>query len=137
MKNKVELKKTIIKMISIIIVTLMILSLYQYYQYKTYTKNFNNKIGSIMSKIEKEYPNVTTNELIEILNSENDINIDLFKSYGITLSKESILLNNNKSFLFFLISTLIIVLIFTLLLLIVFLKYNSNKDKKLKKLQNI
>ena len=134
MKNKIELKKSIIKIIFIIILTLIGMGLYQYYQYKTYTTNFNNKIGSIIAKIEKDYPNITTNELMEILNSENDIDTNLFKSYGINLNKESVLLNNNKSFIFFMISTLIIILIFASLVLIVFLKYNSNKDKKLKEI---
>ena len=134
MKNKIELKKSIIKFIFIIILTLIVIGLYQYYQYRTYTTNFNNKIGSIIAKIEKDYPNITTNELMEILNSENDVDTNLFKSYGIDLNKESILLKNNKALMAFLISTLIIILIFASLLLIVFLKYNSNKDKKLKEI---
>ncbi len=134
MKNKIELKKSMIKIIFIIVLALIVMGLYQYYQYRTYTTNFNNKIGSIIANIEKNYPNITTNELMEILNSENDVDTNLFKSYGIDLNKESILLNNNKSFYIFLISTLIIILIFIALLLIVFLKYNSNKDKKLKEI---
>ena len=134
MKNKIELKKSIIKIIFIIIVELIVIGLYQYYQYRTYTTNFNNKIGSIMAKIEKDYPNITTNELMEILNSQNDIDTNLFKSYGINLNEESILLNNNKALTAFLINTLIIILVFTSLLLIVFFKYNSNKDKKLKEI---
>ena len=134
MKNKIELKKSIIKIIFIIILALIVIGLYQYYQYRTYTTNFNNKIGSIIAKIEKDYPNITTNELMEILNSENDVDTNLFKSYGIDLNEESILLNNNKTFTIFLINTLIIILIFTSLLIIVFLKYNSNKDKKLKEI---
>ncbi len=134
MKNKIELKKVIIKIVFIIILALIVIGLYQYYQYRTYTTNFNNKIGSIMTIIEKDYPNITANELMEILNSENDVDTNLFKSYGIDVNKESILLNNSKCFMAFLISTLIIILIFTSLLLIVFLKYNSNKDKKLKEI---
>ena len=134
MKNKIELKKSIITIVFIIILALIVIGLYQYYQYRTYTTNFNNKIGSIMTKIEKDYPNITTNELMEILNSQNDVNAKLFKSYGIDLNKESMLLKNNKCFIIFLVSTLIIVLIFISLLLIVFFKYNSNKDKKLKEI---
>ncbi len=134
MKNKIELRKSIIKIIFIIVLTLIVIGLYQCYQYRIYTKNFNNKIGSIIAKIEEYYPDIKTNELMEILNSKNDVDTNLFKSYGIDLNNESILLNNNKSFSFFWISTLIIILIFMLLLLIAFFKYNSNKDKKLKEI---
>ncbi len=134
MKNKIELKKSIIKIIFIIILALIVVGLYQYYQYRIYTINFNNKIGSIIAKIEKDYPNIKTSDLMEILNSEDDVDINLFKKYGIDLNKESILLNNDKYFSAFLINTLIIILIFISLLLIVFLKYNSNKDKKLKEI---
>ena len=51
MKNKVELKKYIIKSIFIIALMLIVLGIYQYFQYKIYTTNFNNKIGSIITKI--------------------------------------------------------------------------------------
>ncbi len=134
MKNKVELKKSIAEIVFIIVVALIVMGLYQYYQYRTYTINFNNKLGSIIEKIKKDYTNITTNELIEILNNEEDLDTNLFKSYGIDLSKESILLNNNKSFSVFLISTLSIMLIFISLLLIVFFKYNSTKDKKIEEI---
>ena len=134
MKNKIEFKKTIIKIVIIIAIELIVISLFHFYQYKTYTTNFNNKIGSIIAKIENDYPNITTNELIEILNSENDVDINLFRNYGIDINKESILLNNNKSFTIFAICMLIIIIIFKLLIIILFLKYNYNKDKSLKKI---
>lgn len=131
MKNKIELKKAVIKSIAAIILISVIFGLFQYYQYKTYTNNFNNKIGHIISKIKEEYPEIDNNELIQIINSEEDIDIDMFKDYGIELDKDSLTLENDKYFNKFLSSNLIILITLALVVLIVFMKYNHSKDKKL------
>ena len=65
MKNKVELKKVIFKLIIVSFVAIIIFVVFQFIQYRIYTKNLNNKIGSIISKIVEENPNVKKNELIE------------------------------------------------------------------------
>ena len=131
MNNKIELKKTIIKCVAIIGLVLLLSGFFEYYQYKVYTSNFNNKIGSIITKIIEEDPNIDKNDLMKIINNENDIDIDLFKSYGIELDKDSIVLKNDRCFIFFSICNLTIMLSSTIILLILFLKYNYNKNKKL------
>ena len=131
MKNKIELKKAVIKSIVAIILISVIFDLFQYYQYKTYTNNFNNKIGQIISKIKEEYPEIDNNELMQIINSEEKIDIDLFKDYGIELDKDALVLKNDKYFNVFLMSNIIILITLALAILIIFMRYNRSKDKKL------
>ena len=134
MKNKVELKKYIVKSILIITLALIIFGVYQYCQYRIYTTNFNNKIGSIMTKIIQEYPNIDKNDLIKIVNSKESTNINLFKEYGIDLNKDSLILINDKFLKYSIIFGLLILFIVQCFLVVIFLKYNSNKDKKLKEI---
>ena len=131
MKNKIELKKTIFKSILIAFVVIVISCIYQFYQYKVYTMNFNNKIGSIITKIKEVYPDIDQNELIEIINSKSDINTDLLKMYGIEMNEDSIIIQNDKYFTIFTISNLLIMAILAVVILAIFLKYNYEKNKNL------
>lgn len=130
-KNKIELKKVIIISILVICVMSLIWGIFEYYQYRVLTNNFNNKIGCIITKLNEEYPNLSTNDLMQILNNENDIDIDLFKIYGIELDKDSIVLKNNKDFTIFLILNLCMFIGLGLTIVAIFLRYNHSKDKKL------
>ena len=131
MENKPKLKKAIFLSIFIIIIFAIVFFLLQYYQYKTYTVNLNNKIASIISEIKKQYPDIDNNDLMYILNSKDDANIDLFKSYGIQLDKDAMIIENDKYFSIFSVINLMILLTLSLIILFIFLIYNFNKDKKI------
>ena len=131
MKNKIELKKALIKSIVAIMLISIMFGIFQYYQYKKYTNNFNNKIGQIISKIKDEYPEIDNNELMQIINSEEKIDIDFFKDYGIELENDSLVLENDKYFNKFWMSNTIILITLALIILIIFMQYNRSKDKKL------
>ena len=68
MKNKIN-KKTLI---FIIITTFISVSFFAFilkYQYKNYTKNYNESINSIIYEVTLKYPNVSKDDLIEIINN--------------------------------------------------------------------
>lgn len=134
MKNKIEFKKAIIKSIFAIVLIVTIFLIFQYYQYMVYTKNFNYKIGQIISEVKNEYPDIDNNDLIQIINSEESIDTELFEKYGIKLDKDSTILENNKLFNMFLILNTMILIILALLNLIIYIKYDYSKDKKLKEI---
>ena len=72
MKNKIELKKTIIlSAISFIIIISLIITT-KLKEYKIYKENYNKKIESITSYVIKEYPNITEQELIKIINTDKN-----------------------------------------------------------------
>ena len=135
MKNKIELKKFLIISIVIVIVFSLINALL-YYEYKTYTLNYNSKINSIVAKITKDYPNVEKNELIKIINAEDSDDLTVLEEYGIDLNNDSIILKNDKYFNKYIILNFIIGMFYASLLIAIFLKYNYNKDKKLKEITN-
>lgn len=131
MKNKIELKRMIMCSIFVIIVMNILFAIISHYQYKMYTENFNKKIGQIISKIKDEYPNIEKNQLIQILNSEGEIDTALFREYGIEFEKEGLILENEKEFCEFLICNLFMITVLAIVILAIFLKYNRKKDKKL------
>ena len=88
MKNKIELKKSIIISIFVILIWSSIFALFNLYQYSVYTNNFNNKIDQIVTKIATEYPDIQKSDVIEILNGDEKANGNILKEYGIDLKKD-------------------------------------------------
>lgn len=134
MKNKIELKKALIKIFIAIIVISTLFILFQYYQYKKYTNNFNNKIVQIVSKIKERYPDIDNNEIMQIINNDESIDTNLFRNYGIDLHEDALIIENTNYFKNSLILNTAILIILSLLILIIFMKYNHLKDKKLKEI---
>ena len=134
MKNKVELKKAILTNCIVIFIICIIFQICMFYQYTVYTDNFNQKIGMIISNVKSKYPNVDTNELIKILNDKTDVDLELFKEYGIDLDRDSILIQNDKNFVKFSVVNLCFLIGLATIVLFIFIKYNKEKDQKLKEI---
>ena len=137
MKNKVKLKQYFITTIIISICLFVLFLALNIYEYNTYTTNFNNKIGSIINLVKNKYPELTDEEILEILNNnENDSN-DFFAKYGIDINNNnSALLVNEKSYHTFLVFNLLFLLLAISSLLLVFIRYNNKKEKDIKDIVN-
>lgn len=135
MKNKVNLKKCILKSIFVLLFFFLSFSITHYLEYQTYTICVNQKIDSILKKVQENYPNIPKEEWIEILNTEKK-GTSFLKEYGIDIERETIFPENKKSFTnFFLISNGLFFLS-TITVLFLFLRYNHKKDKELKEITN-
>ena len=99
MKNKIELKKTIITSFVIVILIISMLAFIKIKEYKKYQENYNKKIETITSYLLKEYPNLEEHDLIKIINSNEDNNT--LKEYGIDIKNDEIIKNNEKNFIKF------------------------------------
>lgn len=130
MKNKIKLKKYLICAFIISLCLISIFLIVNIYEYKTYTKNFNNKISAIALKLKEEYPNISENEILELLNSK-DIDTSIFEKYSINLDEDSIVTENNETYHKFLVLNIIFLILSILILIFIFLKYNKEKDKEI------
>lgn len=111
----------------ILIITSIIINIHQYH---VYTVNFNNKINSIITKIEKEYPNIKEEEIIEILNSTDKK--DILPKYGIDIKEDSIVLENDKASKRIIIFNTIFVVLIICIIVSIFIIYDKRKNKTLK-----
>lgn len=136
MKNKVELKKTILTVIVVIVLFIALFIFVLYRQYKTYNYNFNDKISIIIGKVIEQYPQIEKADLISILNEKEGNHKELFKEYGIDLKKDSAIISNDKKFNQFILLDIILLMLFSVFLVFIFLKYNYRKDKKIKEILN-
>ena len=131
MKNKIELKKTIIYILCATFLATIIFSGFYHYQYRQYTNNFNNKIAEIVTKLAQEYPELTQSEIFEIINNDEISNKDIFNTYGIDLDKESVVIENDNNYTIFLIGNIVFIISISIIIIFLFIKYNNSKDKKL------
>lgn len=136
MKNKIELKKYLKVALILSIFLLILFVIINIIAYHKYTVNFNNKIGQIVTSLTAKYPLLTETEIMEILNEKNTVHSDIFNKYGISMDKDSIILNNDNIFICFTILNILCVVILIFLLLIIFFKYNGKKDKELRDITN-
>lgn len=126
MKN--NLKYIILFLISVILFIVL-----NKYQYNTYKVNFNNKLNVVIEKVIEKNPNITKEEILEII-EHNDIKEDILKEYGIYTDIDSYILVNDTSYKKFLIIDLILFLILFLVLFLVVFKDKIAYKKNIRKL---
>lgn len=134
MSNKIELKKSIIISLVITIIFSIFMAIINIYEYKEYTKNFNKNIASIIDVIQSKYPEISTDEIIGILNSEKILQNNSLKKYGIDLEKNTVILENNKINNKFIKIEIILLITTATSLLIVFMLYERKQDKEIDKI---
>lgn len=134
MSNKIELKKSIIISLVITIIFSIFMAIINIYEYKEYTKNFNKNIASIIDVIQSKYPEISTDEIIGILNSEKIPQNNSLKKYGIDLEKNTVILENNKINNKFIKIEIILLITTSTSLLIVFILYERKQDKEIDKI---
>ena len=131
MSNKIKFKKSIIISLIIAIIFSIFMAISNIYEYKEYTKNFNKKMTSIIELIQSKYPEISTDEIVKIVNSKKIPQKDLLKKYGIDLEKNAIILDNNKTNNKFMKIEISIIFIGSIILLLIFIIYEINQDKEI------
>ncbi len=127
MKNK-TIKKYILSLIILLIFNVSLIFILNRYEYKMYTKNYNDKINTIISNIKNKYPNIEESDIIEIINNEEDSE-DILSKYGIDSITKNDKVNNKVRII-----SLIIIITFDSLIILIFYLYDKNKSKKIKEI---
>ena len=131
MSNKIKFKKSIIISLIITIIFSIFMAISNIYEYKEYTQNFNKKMASIIELIQSKYQEISTDEIVEIVNSKEIPQNNLLKKYGIDLEKKTIILENNKTNNKFMKFEVSIIFIGSIILLLIFILYERNQDKEI------
>ena len=133
MKNKINQKKYILKTLIASLLIIILFLIINAYEYHSYTKNFNKKINSILLVVKEQYPSITEEELIKIINQENDSD-ELVKKYGINLETESIIESNEKDYHIFIIQNVVFLISSILILFLIFYHYDKKKEKEIEEI---
>ena len=131
MKNKVELKRCLF-WIGVVSLCFLILSVVlQFWEYQSYTRQYNYKLSAILKEVQKEYPDISEEALITIVNSSDTDGVSLVEKYGIDLEKDSVIPQNGRNFWIYLLVNTGVLVLLTGAVTGLFLKYNNKKDQEL------
>ena len=133
MKNKEKLKKFLIILSLYTIFVIFLTYSINKYEYQVYKDNFDTKITSIILKIKEDYPNITDEELYNILKSSKK-NGKVLEQYSLTIDNKSLLKENDNKYQQFLVTNITIVFISTIFLIFLFLRFNAKKDREINKI---
>ncbi len=94
-------------------------------------KTINEKVASIVSTVRDKYPNVSEEEIIDILNNNEKGNVELFSQYGIDVSNEDAIFNVNKKLNCFYLELVVLSAgLFFIMIICIFL-YIKKENKKI------
>lgn len=133
MKNKEKLKKFLI-ILSLYTIFIIILTYgINKYEYQVYKDNFDTKITSIILKVKEDYPDITDEELYNILKSSKKDG-KVLEQYSLTIDNKSLLKENDNKSQQFLVTNITIVFVSTIFLIFLFLRFNAKKDREINKI---
>lgn len=133
MKNKEKLKKFLIILSLYTIFVIFLTYSINKYEYQVYKDNFDTKITSIILKVKEDYPDITDEELYNILKSSKKDG-KVLEQYSLTIANKSLLKENDNKYQQFLVTNIMIVFISTIFLIFLFLRFNAKKDREINKI---
>ena len=133
MKNKEKLKKFLIILSLYTIFIIFLTYSINKYEYQVYKDNFDTKITSIILKVKEDYPDITDEELYNILKSSKKDG-KVLEQYSLTIDNKSLLVENDNKYQQFLVTNIIIVFINTIFFIFLFLRFNAKKDREINKI---
>lgn len=136
MKNKINQKTLNLKSAIIFITMILLLVASNIYEYRAYIQNYNNKILFMVNNIKEKYPEISDDEIINLLKNENQKE-DIFRQYGFNIEKESFIQENEEDFKKFMIIEIAIVVILSTIIFAIYLKYNQKKNKDIEEITKL
>ena len=133
MKNREYLKKYLMQILIVVIVFLISFIFISKLEYNEYKKNFNYKINDIFLFLQEKYPDITKEDLIEILNSDNS-KTNILEEYGYDVEIDSLLVQNDKLNVRYNIYNLVIIGLCLVALIYLFVTSHLESDKEIDKI---
>ena len=133
MKNREYLKKYLIQILIVVIVFLISYIFVSKLEYNEYKKNFNYKINGIFLFLQEKYPDITKEDLIEILNSDNS-KTNILEEYGYDVEIDSLLVQNDKLNVRYNIYKLVIIGLCLVALIYLFVISHLESDREIDKI---
>ncbi len=125
------MKKHFIIVWIVVVITFFIISFVDYKSYVRITNNFTN---NIISEVVKNYPDVTEEEIIEIINSSDNEASDILASFGIDINSMGVLKSINDNFYRNLIINSIVLLVISIVIFLLIYFHDKKEKRELDKI---
>ena len=115
---------------------LLLVLLFNYLNYLNYGRITNNFVNNVINEIVLKYPDIDSEDVIKIINSDKKYSSDLLKKYGFSENDINYLQDGKIVYYKSLIISLSVFGIFSLLLVFIFLKKKKNYDNNIENITN-
>lgn len=136
-KRDVKDKKALILAISFMILISFIELFITQYEYSKYNYNYNKFIDKTISVIKEKYPDISDEEIYDVIKGNGSKKNDYFERYGIDLDKDAVLLENKKLFAGFAVLNIFTVLISIIIITIIFGIRNRNRNNEIENILHL
>ena len=133
MKNKERFKRYILSFIGVIISFLIVFIIISRREYQGYRKNFNYKVNAMIEVIRNKYPDVSTKEVMELLNS-NSSGMNYLKEYGYDIENDSYIALNDTIHQKYSVIKILLLVLMILLVFYLIVRYEIEDDLEINKI---
>ena len=133
MKNKERFKRYILSFIGVIISFLIVFIIISRREYQGYRKNFNYKVNAMIEVIRNKYPDVSTKEVMELLNS-NSSGMNYLKEYGYDIESDSYIALNDTIHQKYSVIKILLLVLMILLVFYLIVRYEIEDDLEINKI---
>lgn len=132
MEKKNVKDKRLIKIYCIIcFVMLCVVAMITSFEYKKYRENNNEVVFNMIEKVKEKYPEISDEEIADILKGSENVNSDFFDKHGISVDEDSLAEKNEKVFISFVIINVFVVFVYALIVLALIIHRNRSKNKEI------
>lgn len=118
--------------LAFLVMTIAVFGSFSYIQYRGYLHNYNERINALCTTILERYPEVSEQELMDIMNEDEPAKDNLFQKYGIDLDKDAIILENQSTLRNNIIIAGILSVVWGSLVALAFLIYRRRNQKDIR-----
>ncbi len=133
MKNKERFKRYILSFIGVIISFLIVFIIISRREYQGYRKNFNYKVNAMIEVIRNKYPDVSMEEVMELLNS-NSSGMNYLKEYGYDIENDSYIALNDTIHQKYSVIKILLLVLMILLVFYLIVRHEIEDDLEINKI---
>lgn len=133
MKNKERFKRYILSFIGVIISFLIVFIIISRREYQGYRKNFNYKVNAMIEVIRNKYPDVSPEEVMELLNS-NSSGLNYLKEYGYDIENDSYIALNDTIHQKYSVIKILLLVLMILLVFYLIVRHEIEDDLEINKI---
>lgn len=126
-----KVKKLLVLFTIIIVVYLVCLNLVYMSFVNEYKKNQNEVLNAILYKVTEKYPDITQDELMSILNSNEFYEPNVLENYGINLNDDFVILKNHENAKMYFVINNCVICAMIIAIVLLWISYYKGEQKRI------
>lgn len=137
MHNKKTFKKYLFILICAIVLGLLGFKILERFEYRNYRYVYDSKLSSLVEVLLEKYPEVDSEQIMDILNDKSDTTDNYLKKYGIDITSDNVLIAQKKLREKYTLLNALYSVGLALVIVFIFALYDWHNDKKVREITKL